>query len=78
MDFKELHKRLQCGTCYWADQEAVGEGPCCTKPQRPTLPNQDGGKCGDWRDRDVLHLSGDLMVVLDTCNTCGKVDCICE
>lgn len=50
MDFSELHKRLGCGSCYWAEKEDVGEGPCCTKPGRPNTGNDHSGKCGDWRD----------------------------
>lgn len=77
MDFKELHERLQCGTCYWADRELLGVGACCTKPQRACLPIGPNGKCGDWRKGNALALSGD-SVALPTCKTCGKVDCVCE
>ena len=38
--------------------------------KRATEPQED--------EAAPLVLSGDLVVVLDTCNTCGKVDCTCE
>lgn len=44
-EWKQSHKWLGClvedGSCFYADKETVGKGPCCTYVNGPQLDKND-------------------------------------
>lgn len=42
--FKELHKRLRCKGCYYANEKNIGKAPCCTYYRQIRL-DQKTGRC---------------------------------
>lgn len=49
-DWQKLHEAMGCLGCFYADEEAVGKGACCTFPGG--LKIGDGGRCLTRKDKE--------------------------